>query len=101
MEYKIDEQEIVNWAMNKLPDVLSFDKKLVVVYVNDFIGETKIIRENRFSEIYLPNGEIMLLDKKKKTYYYYVIFQKVKEKNKWIWDLVGYDKQEVISLNVC
>jgi hypothetical protein len=101
MEYKIDEQKIVNWAIDRLPDVTKFDKKLAVVYVNDFIGETKVIAENRFSEIYLPNGELILLDKKEKTYYYYVIFQKTKENDKWVWDLVGYDKQEIISLNVC
>lgn len=94
MEYRIDEQTIVDWAIGRLPDVTTFDKKLAIVFVNDFIGETKVIRENRFSEIYLPNGELMLLDKKEKTYCYYVIFQKTMEKSKWVWDLVGYDKQE-------
>lgn len=101
MEYRIDEQKIVDWAIDRLPDVVTFDKKLAVVYVNDFIGETEIIYENRYSEIYLPNGELMLLDKKEKSYYYYVIFQKTKEKGRWIWDLVGYDKQEIFSFNVC
>lgn len=101
MGYKIDEHEIVNWAINKLPDILCFDKKLAIVYVNDYIGETKVIRENRFSEIYLPNGELVLLDKKEKIYCYYVIFRKIKEEDKWLWDLVGYDKREVISFNVC
>ena len=43
----------------------------------------------------------MLLDKKEKSYYYYVIFQKTKEKERWIWDLVGYDKQEIFSFNMC
>jgi hypothetical protein len=100
MEYKLDEQAIINWALNRLPDVNIFDKKLAVVYINDFIGETDIIAQNRYSEIYLPNGELMLLDKKEKNYYYYVIFQKIKEKGKWIWDLVGYDKQEIFSFNV-
>jgi len=100
MEYRIDEQKIIDWAIDILPDVMTFDNKLAVVYVNDFIGEMKVIAENRFSEIYLPNGELMLLDKKEKTYYYYVIFQKANEKGRWIWDLVGYNKQEIFSLNV-
>ena len=51
MEYRIDEQKIVDWAIDRLPDVVTFDKKLSVVYVNDFIGETEIIYENRYSEI--------------------------------------------------
>lgn len=98
MCYKIDEQEIINSAINKLPDINTFNKKLVVVYVNDFIGETKIIKENRYSEIYSPNDELIYLDKKNKSYYYYVVFQKTKEKDKWIWDLVGYNKQEIFVL---
>jgi len=98
MEYRIDEQKIIDWAVNRLPDVNSFDKRIAVVYVNDFIGETKVIAENRYTEIYLPNSELMLLDKKEKSYYYYVIFKKSKEKNKWYWDLVGYDKKEIFSV---
>ena len=73
----------------------TFSKELAIVYVNDYIGETKIIHENRFSEIHLPNGELMLLDKKDETYCYYVIFRKFKDKNGWIWDLVGYNKRKV------
>ncbi|HHX68969.1 MAG TPA: hypothetical protein GX708_13060, partial [Gallicola sp.] len=47
---------------------------------------------------YSPNDELIYLDKKNKSYYYYVVFQKTKEKDKWIWDLVGYNKQEIFEL---
>ena len=98
-DYKIDEQTIVNWAYKKLPNVESFDKDIVVVYVNDFIGETEIIRQNRYINIELSNGESIYLDKKDKSHYYYIIFRKIKENHIWKWDLVGYDKKEIILIN--
>lgn len=99
MSYNIDEQAIIDRAINELPDVEFFDGKLALIYVNDFYGETKIIAENRFSEIHLPNGELMILDRKGNSYIYSVVFQKIKEKGKWVWDLVGYHKRSCISLN--
>jgi hypothetical protein len=97
--YHIDEQKIIDWAIKRLPNINQFDKKIAVVYVNDFVGENEIINHSRFYEIYLPNGELMILDKKDKEYYYYVIFQKSNHNGFLIWDLVGYNKNEIINFN--
>lgn len=96
--YKIDEEKILDWAKNKLPDVNSFKKRIVVVYVNDFIGETDIIRENRYWNIESSDGELIIIDKKEKTYYYYVVFQKSIKDNIYYWDFIGYNKVEIINI---
>lgn len=98
MIYKIDEEKILDWAKNKLPDVNSFKKQIVVVYVNDFIGETDIIRENRYWNIESSDGELIIIDKKEKTYYYYVVFQKSIKDNIYYWDFIGYNKVEIINI---
>jgi hypothetical protein len=97
MSYRIDETKIVDWAKKQLPDVNTFDKNIVVVYVNDFFGETQVIRENRFIEIDLLNGKTLIFDKKEKSYYYYVCFKKSNTPALY-WDLVGFDKSEIIIM---
>lgn len=76
----------------------SFKKRIVVVYVNDFIGETDIIRENRYWNIESSDGELINIDKKEKTYYYYVVFQKSIKNNIYYWDFIGYNKVEIINI---
>ena len=94
MTYKIDKQKIVNWVFNNLPDIHGFNKRIIVVYVADFIGESEIIAQSWHIEIDLPNKKSLIIDRKELSYYYYVVFQKSKNDDGYYWDLIGYDKRK-------
>lgn len=97
MEYKINEQKIIGYAKRQLPDIDSCNKKIIVVYVNDFCGEENNV--NKYYEIMLSDDKTILQDRKEKDHYYIVAFKKsIGADNESYWDLIGYSKKQFINI---